>query len=421
MADRPPGPLRADAGGRHLVDLQGRPYFWLGDTAWPFFAEYPDEAARAYLADRGGKGFTVIQAVLAWGKGSGYEADRPLANPDGEEPWRDGDPSRPNERYFDRVERLIGLAGESGLVVAALPTWGHYVHERPLLTTANAGAYGRWLGRRFRATPNLVWVNGGDRIPTGREDVWRALGIGLKQGDGGTHPVTCHVPGMYSSSMFWQHEEWLDCHMIQTWGSRTRVHAMVSTDRGLTPARPVIHGEGAYENGPEYPDGPITAWLCRKQAWWAFLAGGFHTYGQNQMWRMEPGWQGTFDTPGARQVGLIRKLLGERRWWELVPDQAMIAAGVGSEETFVACARAADRSWAFVYLPVPVTVRIETTRIAAPRARATWIDPRTGGTTDAGLHPTGNGGGGMFPETTAFAFTPPAGWEDALLLLEAAA
>ena len=27
-------------------------------------------------------------------------------------------------------------------------------------------AYGRWLGARYKDAPNIVWVNGGDRIPT---------------------------------------------------------------------------------------------------------------------------------------------------------------------------------------------------------------------------------------------------------------
>ena len=65
-------------------------------------------------------------------------------------------------------------------------------------------------------------------------------------------------------------------------------------------------GEGAYENGPEYPQGPITPLVVRRQAWWALMAGGFHTYGQDQMWRMEPGWDKTFDTPGAAQVCLMK-------------------------------------------------------------------------------------------------------------------
>jgi hypothetical protein len=262
-------------------------------------------------------------------------------------------------------------------------------------------------------------VNGGDRIPDGFEAVYRELGQGLREGDGGSHLITCHVPGPLSSSMFWHREEWLDLNMIQTWGAWTQVHAMVTADRGLSPPKPVIHAEGAYENGPEYPDGPITPLVCRRQAWWAFLAGAAgHTYGQNQMWRMEPGWEKTLDTPGAAHVGLIWKVLGSRRWWELVPDQSVIASGVSSERTLNVAARAADRSWAVVYCSSQCDARIKLDRILAKKARVTWIDPRSGETKDAGTFDTGNLTGAAFPEWRTEPFRVPAYWEDAILLLE---
>src|SRR4029450_8387754 len=81
------GPIRVSADGRPFVDLDRRPFFWLGDTAWPLFAQYTREQAEAYLANRGRKGFTVIQAVLAWGLGTGFESKTPLANTNGDGPW----------------------------------------------------------------------------------------------------------------------------------------------------------------------------------------------------------------------------------------------------------------------------------------------------------------------------------------------
>ena len=33
------GPLRVSEDGRRFVDRDGRPFFWLGDTAWPLFAQ----------------------------------------------------------------------------------------------------------------------------------------------------------------------------------------------------------------------------------------------------------------------------------------------------------------------------------------------------------------------------------------------
>ena len=56
-------------------------------------------------------------------------------------------------------------------MLAMLPTWGYYVNEATSFDAESAFAYGRWLGERYRDAPNVVWVNGGDRVPTGHEDV----------------------------------------------------------------------------------------------------------------------------------------------------------------------------------------------------------------------------------------------------------
>jgi hypothetical protein len=45
------------------VTADGRPFFWLGDTAWELFHRLNREEATRYLEDRASKGFTVIQAV----------------------------------------------------------------------------------------------------------------------------------------------------------------------------------------------------------------------------------------------------------------------------------------------------------------------------------------------------------------------
>ena len=183
-----------------------------------------------------------------------------------------------------------------------LPTWGYYVNDQPTITTKNARIYGRWLGARFKNAPNIIWVNGGDRVATGVEEVYRELARGLREGDGGAHLITYHPCGWRSSSQYFHSDDWLGFNMIETWTEWSKIYPAIVSDSLLTPRKPVVLGEGAYENGPEYPQGPITPLIVRRQAWWTVMAGGFHTYGQNQMWRMEPGWESTFDTPGADQV-----------------------------------------------------------------------------------------------------------------------
>lgn len=50
--------------GRFLVTEDGKPFFYLGDTAWELFHRLTREEAVLYLEDRASKGFTVIQAVI---------------------------------------------------------------------------------------------------------------------------------------------------------------------------------------------------------------------------------------------------------------------------------------------------------------------------------------------------------------------
>ena len=80
------GPIRVSPNGRYFVDAEGRPFFWLGDTAWPLFAQYSKEDAEKYLSARARQGFTVIQGVLAWGGGTGFEGQTPGPNYAGHTP-----------------------------------------------------------------------------------------------------------------------------------------------------------------------------------------------------------------------------------------------------------------------------------------------------------------------------------------------
>jgi hypothetical protein len=412
------GPVKVSNDGRHFVDRTGAPFFWLGDTAWPLFAQYSTAQAEAYLENRGRKGFTVIQGVLAWGLGSGMEQKTPMANALGQKPWLNDDPSTPNPAYFEHVDHLVEFANRQGLVLAMLPTWGFYVKESPVVTMRNARAYGRWLGSRYKAASNVVWINGGDRTPTGFDDVFRELARGLREVDGGAHLISYHPCGWRSSAQFFHAEDWLDFNMIETWTEWSKIYPAVVSDWLRAPRKPVVLGEGAYENGPEYPQGPITPWVVRRQAWWTVMAGGFHTYGQNQMWRMEKDWDKTFDTPGAEQVCLMRRIVTSLPWQQLVPDQGVFATGIGSERSLNAAMRSGDGKRVLVYLSSPTTVFLHLDKIEAKNAKATWISPVTGERKDAGAYATGNLTGSTFPGSPQQFFKTPPFWEDAVLLLE---
>ncbi len=206
--------------------------------------------------------------------------------------------------------------------------------------------------------------------------------------------------------------------MIETWTEWAKVYPAVLSDTYLTPTKPVVLGEGAYENGPEYPQGPITPLIVRRQAWWAFMAGGYITSGQDQMWRMEPGWTQTFDTPGAVQMGIFRQIATSRPWWQRVPDQSLFASGVSSERTLNVAVRGPECTWAMAYLASQCHVLLHLDRILTRQVKVTLANPATGEERDAGTYPTGNATGSVFPKGTTHWFSTPGHWEDAVLILD---
>ena len=94
--------LRVSENQRYLQTADGKPFFWLGDTAWELFHRLTREEAEKYLKNRADKGFTVIQAV-ALAELDGLRDP----NPYGEVPLENDDPTKPREAYFQHVDFII--------------------------------------------------------------------------------------------------------------------------------------------------------------------------------------------------------------------------------------------------------------------------------------------------------------------------
>jgi hypothetical protein len=183
---------------------------------------------------------------------------------------------------------------------------------------------------------------------------------------------------------------------------------MVTNDYNLTPAKPVLMVEGAYEAGTEYGF-PVTPLMVRKQAYWSCLAGGYHSYGHNDIWRVLPTWKSALDAPGAFQMGVLRNVFTGLQWWNLVPDQSILADQPSKTVGTAACSSCGD--WVMVYLSEAAAVSINMSKItASSKAEVLWVSPVTGIQTRIGI----------FQNRGIRSFSPPAEWEDAVLLLLAA-
>jgi hypothetical protein len=396
-------PVRVSESGRYFVDRNGRPVFWLGTTQWQIFREYSLEDARTILAGVKRNGFVFIQTMLA-GVGDGTQP-----NVYGAKPWLDDNPLTPNPAYFENVDAVIRSAGEQNL---ALVLSLYHQRWRKLITVENARGWARWLAERYRETPHLLWSMS-PRAEPEYVPVLRELAAGLREGDGGFHLITLLPdPSPYSSS-FLHEESWLDFNSIQTWKDVELIVPRVTHDHGLKPVKPVLMAEGAYEAGSEYGFDVTPLWI-RRQAYYSYLCGAHFTSGHNDSWRVLPTWKEALDAPGAVQMRYLKQaFLGRQEWWRLVPDQTLFAEGGNAIGTVLnLAARHSEGKWVMVYLAANASFSLHMNKTAgADRATASWIDPRTGQSIPLGSYPTR----GVQP------FTTPEGWEDALLIVEAAA
>jgi hypothetical protein len=423
-----PQRLRVSDNKRFLVNQDGSPFFYLGDTAWELFHRLNREEADRYLRDRARKGFTVIQAV-ALAELEGH-AD---PNPYGHLPLVDQDPARPAVKdgpandYWDHVDYIVDRANALGLTIGFLPTWGRYWRDptrdgKPLFTPQNAETYGEFVGRRYRDKA-IIWILGGDRgieNDTHRE-VIRVMARGIKRGDGGARLITFHPPGGAGSSQWFHGDAWLDFNMRQNGHvpEYTGRYENTLADYNRAPVKPVLDGEPIYEDHPVSFNarglGHSIATDVRRPLYWNLFNGAFgHTYGHHSVWQMwQPGrnpinnplmpWHEAIDQPGAGQMQHGRRLMESRPFLNRIPDDSVIVTdrvttsvpGAGRYR-FVATRDEAG-TYAMVYAPVgrPFSVRMDAIR--GERVRAWWFNPRTGRASRIG----------EFPNTGARQFIPP--------------
>jgi hypothetical protein len=435
--------LTVSKNGRFLEDHTGKPFLYLGDTAWELFHKLNREEATEYLENRKEKGFTVIQAVVL------AELDG-LRTPNayGHLPLIDLDPTKPNEKYFEHVDFIVDKASELGLFVGMLPTWGDKVPniiggEGPVIfTPENATKYGEYLGQRYRDKP-IIWILGGDR----RVDsdtvfhIWKNMAEGLKSGDQGKHLISYHPRGVSSSSYWFHNEDWIDFNMYQTahFHRFQKVYDHAMHDYSLHPIKPTIEAEPAYEDiGMEFwtfeewrhnPDvyndvfdadnlvknkeffkkGFFTDYDVRVHAYWDLLSGASgYTYGNNAIWQMfRKGdkvvvpclydWRESMNRPGADGMRHVRKLFEARDFSKLIPDQSIIYGQNPKDSTHIRAAVASDGSFLMAYMALGQPVTIVMKKIYGKGVKARWFDPRKGKIVEIGT----------FENTGSRTFTPP--------------
>lgn len=350
------GPLRVGADGRSFTGPDGKPFFWLADTAWSLFVDLSRSEAQTYLDARAEQGFTVIQTAVLVGRvggsGANQYGDRPLiaGRPDVTEGTGDDDAEYD---YWDHVDFVVEEAARRGLIVGLRPVWGDV--EEPL-TADQADVLGRFLEERYREAP-VVWLLDGSAA--GGQAGWPALAadkrldVWLLDGRRGAR-CRHDDPGR---------------DLIDLIGTA------YGSGRPFVDGEPVLEGEVRCRDGEGY----ATPFDVRRDAYDAVFGGAAgHTYGHRAVAQFTTAspegcgrWILALHAPGAMAMRHLRALVESRP--RLEPDAGrLVWSGP------IRAALTPDASTAMAYTATGQEIDLDLDALSGDLAQPWWYDPRTG-------------------------------------------
>ena len=394
--------LKISNNDKYIVQKDGKPFFWLGDTAWELFHRCNREEADLYLENRAAKGFNVIQAV-ALAELDGLQTP----NAYGHTPFDGIDPGKINEAYFEHVDYVINKANELGMYVGLLPTWGDKFYRLwgvgpVIFNSANSYEFGKFIGKRY-AGKKVIWILGGDRNPSGEGhlEIMRNMARGIKEYVGRNQLFTYHPQGGSNSAMWFHNDKWLDFNMFQSGHGEHNNQNYKITNKilNLPTTKPVLDGEPCYEDHPINWNGE-NGWFdefdSRRAGWWSVLAGACgHTYGNHNIWQMwlpdrspvsaaRTPWTQALDYPGAFQAGYMKEFFEKFDWPLLAPKPEIIKNAPNTNGKEVLAAAASDGSFIVAYSPYGMNMTLNLNELDADNATAKWFNPRNNSYIDLG-------------------------------------
>ena len=396
------GSIRVSPSRRYLEQADGTPFFWLADTAWNGALKSDRNGWQAYLTDRQGKSFTVVQFVMTqWIAGAG-NADLRLA-------YQGRDSISIDPVFFRWMDPHFQSVNSHGMVAAPVLIWAapwssasRFLNPGNSLPDDQIIRLGRYMVARYAAY-QVIWILAGDGDYRGNEaERWKRIGEAVF-GENPSRLATIHPGGQQWVGPEFANEPWFSFIGYQS-GHGDRPddlkwlsHGPPATAWDTQPIHPVINLEPNYENHRSFgSDGRFDAQAVRRAAYWSLLVSppAGVTYGAHGVWSWETQlalpmnhsntyvaqpWYKAINLPGSTDMEYLHELFASLEWWELRPDPALIVDQPGDQNTaaYVSAARSINKDWALLYLPVGQTISLRPEELARPTFLR-WFNPRSG-------------------------------------------
>jgi hypothetical protein len=342
---RPGGLVVHKSSPSHFARQNGKPVYFLADTAWGYFSDSPEDnhhraQAEHYAKTRASQGFNAIHVMGMSEQGVGN--NRGL-------PFTDISQEQINPAYWQEVDERIAYANRAGLTVGIALAWADKRKVEPfawrkLPTIEARKRYARYIGARYGAYDVYFLVSGewhGEirtRDNADPEVVFAEfveLGDVLEKADPhdrmiGIHPMTAHG----SVREFVPAASWMSFGDYQQ--NYRHLHDRILMSRHLP--GPVVNSEYGYllrdSNGDGLPDksNSYSTEDMRFSSWDIVTAGGYLVNGFGTTYFAGHRDPGPFDVDAAkndeweRQIGYIRSFFEQTQWWNLYPADALLSS-----------------------------------------------------------------------------------------------
>ena len=415
-----------DASGRFFLDQNSLPIFVQGCSPQDMAGVYTPTEVTTLFEDQAARGINAAQVHAVVGHNTGsenYNGDPPFSNMTAL--------TGTNSAYWSHVDYIFDQAEANGITIffTVLDNITHFSTAQNL-SSAEAFAYGQFLGARYGDRPNLVWVVGNDWQPdwSAGEQSYRRMIDGVQDQESVAHLVTVWLN--YTTSVS---TDLIDVGGYTAWESMIDVNAVYDYALPYHPAqlayersgsgdpRPVLGYEWNYEGAhyhSEFGQGSTTRLTVRRDAWWTVTSGGCgQFFGQDNVINANESLDLTSGALGS-DYALDNEFLGRLmtslpNWQDLVPDYSSTAltGGRGTKNTaddtdpldnaYATCAYTADGSLLVAYFPDSRgSITVDTGELGANPV-AEWWDPTltiaqtpvSEGTPSAPTHPGTNDAG----------------------------
>jgi hypothetical protein len=388
-------PLKASANNRYLVDQNSMPFFLKGDAPQDLIANVSEATAIQYFADRASHGINAAWVMVFCNSTENCQSDS--STYDGIAPFTTQNVlSTENPAYFQRVDDMINLAAQQGIVVMldALDTSAYLSQVEANNSQTDAYNYGVYLGNRYKSFPNLIWLVGNDFQSWTWNSTDNSYVEAILQGLAASDPNHLRTTEL-NYNMSGSLDDSLLAPYTTLAAAYTYYPVYYETQRQYDSSAktvPVFLEESYYEYETYGDLSPATAsqFMLRSIAYETMLSGGSagYMYGSSY-YDFHSGWQSAIDSPGITYLGYWQSLFSGIAWYNLVPDQnhTVTSGGYGTPsgnntgniqtDNYVTTSSAPDGSLIMAYCPQPSTITVNMSTMRGP-ATAQWYDPTNG-------------------------------------------